>query len=95
MATATALGVAGAAASASSSAAPTIMKVPKYSLLPPGIYRVRVSGIKLFWGMNEECPASASLLFPVPHEVYIFLALLLAGSIFMVAVVVVVIGCRW
>ena len=50
-------------------ASSTPFKIPKYSLLPPGSYRVRVSGIKLIWGMNEESPSSVSLLFPAPYEV--------------------------
>jgi hypothetical protein len=54
---------------AAPSAPQLAVKIPKYSLLPPGIYRVRVSGIKLIWGMNEELPSSASLLFPAPFEV--------------------------
>lgn len=64
------------------SAAPVVTEVPstpsqsvprslKYSLLPPGIYRIRISGLKLIWGMNEETPASVSLLFPSPFEVSI------------------------
>lgn len=50
-------------------ASSTVPRSLKYSLLPPGIYRIRISGLKLIWGMNEESPASVSLLFPAPFEV--------------------------
>ena len=49
--------------------ATTVPRSLKYSLLPPGVYRIRISNIKLIWGMNEEAPASVSLLFPSPYEV--------------------------
>jgi hypothetical protein len=47
-----------------------LTRAPKYSLLPPGMYRVRLSNVKLLWGMNEAHPPSASLLFPAPYEVW-------------------------
>eukprot|EP00981_Chlorochromonas_danica_P001922 scaffold398_cov177-Ochromonas_danica.AAC.21 len=40
----------------------------KLSLLPVGIYRIRLSGMKLIWGLNEISPVRASLLFPSPFE---------------------------
>mmetsp|Transcript_838 Transcript_838/g.1283 ORF Transcript_838/g.1283 Transcript_838/m.1283 type:complete len:599 (+) Transcript_838:963-2759(+) len=43
-------------------------KICKYSLLPPGTYRIRISNFKLVWGMNEEAPRKISLLFPAPFE---------------------------
>jgi len=47
----------------------SVPRVLKYSLLPPGVYRIRISNMKLIWGMNEEAPSSVSLLFPAPYEV--------------------------
>ena len=44
-------------------------KLLKYSLLPPGMYQVRISNIRLVWGTSEEYPLAASLLFPAPYEV--------------------------
>jgi hypothetical protein len=44
-------------------------KIYKYSLLPHGVYRIRVSEMKLVWGTNEETPRGVSLLFPAPYEV--------------------------
>lgn len=40
----------------------------KLSLLPVGTYRIRLSGMKLIWGLNEISPVRASLLFPSPFE---------------------------
>jgi len=54
----------------------TVPRTLKYSLLPAGVYRIKISNIKLIWGMNEESPASVSLLFPAPYEVSVDLYLL-------------------
>eukprot|EP01034_Spumella_vulgaris_P021629 gene21629-27668_t len=43
-------------------------KIYKYSLLPHGVYRIRISEMKLVWGTNEETPRGVSLLFPAPYE---------------------------
>lgn len=40
-----------------------------YSLLPHGIYHVRISEMKLIWGVNEEYPVNVQILFPAPYEV--------------------------
>jgi hypothetical protein len=40
-----------------------------YSLLPHGIYHVRISEMKLIWGVNEEYPVNVQILFPAPFEV--------------------------
>eukprot|EP01038_Epipyxis_sp_PR26KG_P016185 gene16185-22010_t len=43
-------------------------KLYKYSLLPPGTYKIRITNIKLLWGANDETPTHISLLFPTPYE---------------------------
>jgi hypothetical protein len=45
------------------------VKLYKYSLLPPGIYKFRVSNIKLLWGTDDLLPSSVAVLFPAPFEV--------------------------
>lgn len=42
-----------------------------HSLLPHGVYRVRLTEMKMVWGVHEEAPCSVSLLFPAPYEVTI------------------------
>lgn len=49
--------------------APLISVPSRTSLLPLGVYRIRVSGMQLIWGMNQMHPVRASLLFPSPYEV--------------------------
>ncbi len=46
-----------------------LTRIYKYSLLPHGVYRIRISDVKLVWGTNEEVPSAVSLLFPAPYEV--------------------------
>lgn len=46
-----------------------VNKVYKYSLLPHGVYRIRISDIKLVWGLNEDIPTAMAVLFPAPFEV--------------------------
>lgn len=42
----------------------------RYSLLAAGVwYRVRVTGLKLLWGTNDEVPRYVSVMFPAPFEV--------------------------
>ncbi len=49
---------------------PAVMSpVKSRSLLPQGVYRIRISGMKLLWGTNEMNPVRVSLLFPSPYEV--------------------------
>lgn len=48
---------------------PSLPFVEKMSLLPHGVYRIRITDIKLIWGMMEESPINMSLLFPAPYEV--------------------------
>jgi hypothetical protein len=40
-----------------------------FSLLPHGIYQIRISEMRLLWGMNEEAPIAVQVLFPAPYEV--------------------------
>jgi hypothetical protein len=40
----------------------------RQSLLPHGIYRVRIFDIRMVWGVNEESPRHVGLLFPAPYE---------------------------
>lgn len=46
----------------------TVVKLYKYSLLPPGVYRFRLSNIKLIYGTDDYSPRSVSILFPLPYE---------------------------
>jgi hypothetical protein len=43
-------------------------KLYKFSLLPPAIYRIRISQINLIWGSSEEPPLDVKILFPAPYE---------------------------
>eukprot|EP01033_Poteriospumella_lacustris_P010291 gene10291-7309_t len=38
----------------------------RQSLLPHGIYRIRLSDMRMIWGVNEESPRHVGLLFPAP-----------------------------
>jgi hypothetical protein len=40
----------------------------RQSLLPHGIYRIRLSDMRMIWGVNEESPRHVGLLFPAPYE---------------------------
>jgi hypothetical protein len=40
----------------------------RQSLLPHGIYRVRIFDIRMVWGVNEESPRHVGILFPAPYE---------------------------
>lgn len=46
----------------------TLPKLYKISLLPPAIYRIRVSEMNLMWGSSEESPLNVKILFPAPYE---------------------------
>lgn len=45
-----------------------IQKIYKYSLLPPGTYKIRVTNMRLIFGSSEEVPSLVSILFPAPYE---------------------------
>jgi hypothetical protein len=57
-------------------ASPSAPLIEKLSLLPHGTYRIRLSEIKLIWGMMEESPINMSLLFPAPYEVKLIFLLI-------------------
>lgn len=40
----------------------------RYALLPHGVYRIRLTEMRMVWGCNEESPCHVSLLFPAPFE---------------------------
>jgi hypothetical protein len=57
-----------------------------FSLLPHGVYHVKITDMKLIWGINEEHPVNIQILFPAPYEVswtfFIFISFILIYFLF-------------
>lgn len=55
----------------------TLYRMLRYSLLPPGPHKIRISDFNLLWGSCERLPAKVKIIFPIPYEVFLMYELII------------------